>query len=299
MTGSFGAVNMTILDILAKSDLVELDDHGIWIPSRRESIKLSYPEDGNERCLSIEEGSFWFHHRNNVIATLTRMYPPNGSFVDVGGGNGFVALALRDLGLDVALVEPGPLGAMNAKNRGLDTVVCATFEQISFPSNSIAAIGLFDVLEHIEDEDAFLSNIRTVLQKNGRLFLTVPAYNALWSVDDTLAEHFRRYTTKSISRLLRNNGFFIEYATYFFSFLFVPVFLFRSIPSRIGVRKATDQQELNAIRSRSQREHWTSSSITRTVLEYAQKRELARILLQKKCLVGTSCAVVASVNQSI
>ncbi len=50
----------------------------------------------------------------------------------------------------------------------------------------IGAIGLFDVLEHIENEAGFLKQLREVLKTGGRLYLTVPAFRWLWSIREKL-----------------------------------------------------------------------------------------------------------------
>ena len=68
---------------------------------------------------------------------------------DIGGGNGFVSLGVQGAGIETVLVEPGPEGAQNAKNRGLQHVVCASFQNAAFESGKIPAIGVFDVVEHI------------------------------------------------------------------------------------------------------------------------------------------------------
>ena len=122
---------------------------------------VSYPKDGNDNCFEIEENSFWFRHRNNCIIEMIRNYPPNGNgpIFDVGGGNGYVAKGLLEAGLEVVLVEPGPAGAINAKKRGIPHVICATTHTAQFKPGSIPAIGVFDVVEHIEDDIGFLKHL--------------------------------------------------------------------------------------------------------------------------------------------
>ena len=68
----------------------------------------------------VEEESFWFQHRNRVIGTLVSNFPPPRLFFNVGGGNGVFAMELQRLGVPTVLVEPGPDGARNAKQRGVN-----------------------------------------------------------------------------------------------------------------------------------------------------------------------------------
>ena len=115
------------------------DRDGIWLTS--EPAALSYPEDGNAVCYQLEDTSFWFRHRNQCVTELLRHFPPSGALLDVGAGNGFVAAALRRAGFAVVAMEPGVVGARNARRRGVETVICATLEQADFPQQSIAAFG--------------------------------------------------------------------------------------------------------------------------------------------------------------
>ena len=48
--------------------------HGIYFSSSRSEIY--YPDDGNENCTQIEEESFWFAHRNNIISESVKKYNP-------------------------------------------------------------------------------------------------------------------------------------------------------------------------------------------------------------------------------
>ena len=153
------------------SNSLSCDETGIYYADSSENI--SYPIDGNNNSLEFEENSFWFSHRNNCITQMIKNYPPtkNGLIFDVGGGNGFVSKGLLDAGFDVVLVEPGLYGAMNAKNRGIKNVICATTHTAKFQSGTIPSIGVFDVVEHIEDDIGFLKHLYELLVPGG---MTLP-----------------------------------------------------------------------------------------------------------------------------
>ena len=193
------------------SRALELGDDGIWYGP--DDQDLSYPSGGNEYCFAVEDSSFWFWHRNECIASVVASFPPQdrGTIFDVGGGNGLVSLRLATAGFSVALLEPGRVGVANARNRGLETVICATTHTANFRQHSLPAVGLFDVLEHIEDDLAFLQSIGNLLIEGGRLYATVPAYSFLWSADDAQAGHFRRYAAKDLGHVLQAAGFEIEF----------------------------------------------------------------------------------------
>ena len=220
---------------------VELREPGFWVA--RTSSAVSYPEDGNAWCFSIEDSSFWFAHRNRCIVEIFRRFPPSGLVLDVGGGNGCVASAIERAGWHVALVEPGLQGALNARTRGLSTVINSTFDDAGFKEGSIHAVGLFDVLEHIQDDSAFLNSIRSTLTRSGRLYLTVPAFNVLWSHDDVVAGHFRRYASPSIRRTVTQAGYRVDFLTHLFFPLPLPIFLSRALPTKAGLRKTIDWEK--------------------------------------------------------
>ena len=124
-----------MVDVPAISDGLTQREDGIWYGAGTQQI--SYPSDANDLYADVEDRSFWFNHRNDcIIAAVERLPPPNGGPVlDVGGGNGFVAAALAASGFDTALLEPGVAGALNAKHRGLTSVICASLETGRFRSD--------------------------------------------------------------------------------------------------------------------------------------------------------------------
>ncbi len=257
---------------------------GLWVAHDRRDV--SYPQDGNELCLGIEDNSFWFRHRNNVITSLVKAFFPNGAVFDVGGGNGYVAIAMQRAGIETVLVEPGARGSRNAKARGLNVVIQSTLEDCEFRDQTIPAFGLFDVLEHIETDSQFLKSLYGQLLPNGYLYVTVPAYNFLWSIDDDSAQHYRRYTVRKLTQRLESTGFTVRYCSYFFCVLMPAVFIFRTIPSRFRFRRSNDFSSIK-------QEHAERAGIAGVVLEQALAYELHRIEKKKSLPTGSSCVAVA------
>ncbi len=272
------------IDLSTCAANLECGADGIWVSRSRSQI--SYPEEGNLNCLALEADSFWFAHRSRCIVSLMRSSPPPGTLFDVGGGNGYVAASLQQAGFRVALLEPGRQGVLNARKRGVDMLICSTLEDAGFHPGALPAAGLFDVLEHIQADEAFLRSIHSLLQPGGRLYLTVPAYPGLWSADDDYAGHFRRYTLQSLKKTLHASGFEVLFASYFFFMLPLPIFLMRTIPSRLGLRK---QEAWDSY----QQEHKQQTGLAGRVLARLFDGESKRLAQSKRIPFGGSILAAA------
>jgi len=252
--------------------------------------ELSYPTDGNDFYFNLEDTGFWFNHRNNCIIPLAKRYVKDHIFFDIGGGNGFVSKGLEKAGIQVWLVEPGMHGCLNAKKRGLANIICSDLENAGFKPGSIFSIGLFDVIEHIENDIDFLGQINHYLQTAGIVILTVPAYRFLWSKEDIDAGHYRRYTLRELKNKLNRSGFEIVYSGYIFSFLILPVLFFRTIPSLLGFAKSGLEK--------NKKEHTfnTNHGFLNRLLTKLLSFETTRIENLRKIPFGGSCLVVAKKN---
>ena len=275
--------NMEVREIATS---VNRGEDGIWYSRLRSSI--SYPEGGNDTYFELEDTSFWFNHRNRCIVELFKRFPPGGLFFDIGGGNGCVSHAIQNAGWTVALLEPGIHGAQNARLRGIETIISSTFEDAGFLEATIPAAGIFDVLEHVPNDLEFLQLLARSLKKEGRLYLTVPALGSLWSAEDEEAGHYRRYTSEKLRRVIRQAGLELDYLTYFFTALPVPIFLLRSLPHRLGYSR-----EPAKVAQLTRAEHTAPSGPLNAALQALMNRELAKIRAGRTMAMGSSCLAVA------
>jgi SAM-dependent methyltransferase len=278
------------MDLSAVASAVRLGPDGIWISPAVSAV--SYPEEDNNICFAIEDGSFWFAHRNQAIVSAVRRFPPSGIFFDVGGGNGYVAKALQDCGIEVVLVEPGKDGARNARQRGVQHVMRCSLEDAGFRAGVMPAIGLFDVVEHVEDDHAFLAGAHSCLTPSGRLYLTVPAFQWLWSQADLDARHWRRYTLSQICAALEATGFTIDYATYVFGFLVLPSYLLRALPFRLGLSSK------KSVREKAEMEHRLNNPLAEKFVGRLSRRELRHLDSGGRLRLGGSCLVVAKKRET-
>ena len=81
---------------------------------------------------------------------------------------------------------------------------------LPFSDTSFDAVFIFDVLEHIEGDDAVIEEIRRVLRPGGALLITVPAFMFLFGRQDRMSDHKRRYRRgalmQGMSRRMLNLG---------------------------------------------------------------------------------------------
>jgi len=279
-----------ILNKTLKKLLKDDEDHELLYTSAT-CEGISYPDDGNQNCYLIENNSFWFSHRNNCIIQTIKHFPPPGTIFDVGGGNGFVSLGIKQAGFEVALIEPGHVGARNARKRGIAPVICGKLEDVGFDANSIPAVGLFDVLEHLEDDQKFLMYLLEKLQPGGFIYATVPAYKFLWSEIDELSGHKKRYTLQSLNKLFRESGYDVEYLSY----IFVPLPLGILLLRVLGPKRRLSDRNRN---SRSRSQHQGMNPFFRKILELSLRFEYLLIKRLWRIPFGSSCVVVAQKRES-
>jgi len=200
---------------------------------RGESHWSAFDAAGIQRLLAAEDRHFWFRARNETIAGLLR--EPirdlrNGfRILEVGCGSGNVLRVLHQIAGNRGAVEGLEVSTQAADVARVRTGLPVTNGYISDldPGATYDLIAAFDVLEHIADEALVLAQMREHLKPGGRLILTVPAHQKLWSAFDVASGHERRYSARTLGRALRSTGFEVEYVTYFMSLLFPPMWLRR------------------------------------------------------------------------
>lgn len=157
---------------------------------------------------SSDARHFWFRARNEIILALYHAYPPPGArpkFLDVGCGSGVVLEYLIQHGVAAEGLDAFPEALRACRARTGASVWLADARRLPF-SGEFDAIGLFDCLEHILDDDAVLAGVRRALCPKGVVFLTVPAEPHLWSQLDVAFGHFRRYAKAELTAKLHSAG---------------------------------------------------------------------------------------------
>jgi len=104
------------------------------------------------------------------------------------------------------------------------------------PERTMDLIFLLDVLEHVDREDTFLKEVSSLLSPEGRILITVPAFQFLFGEHDVFLKHFRRYSKDHLNKVLKRNDLVVEKTFYFYSSLFTVKTILKLV-SLLGIQK--------------------------------------------------------------
>jgi ubiquinone/menaquinone biosynthesis C-methylase UbiE len=187
---------------------------------------------------------WWYRARRALVTQmLAGELSPAARVIDVGSGTGDNLAALdAAAGGPVVGVELSPYAIRHAPRspQGAVRVGVARAEHLPFPDACADLVTSMDVIEHLDD-DAALADYHRVLRPGGKLLLTVPAYQWLWSDHDVWAAHRRRYSRRSLVGAVERAEFRRRRVTYFNSFLVPPAAVLRRTPARHLVKGEQDE----------------------------------------------------------
>lgn len=177
-----------------------------------------------QQMAAIEDRHWWFVGTRDIICDVVRLHVPIASkILDLGCGTGYTSERLSSLGYNVTSVDNENAAIEAAQRRGLQNVHIEDAAHLTYPDESFEGVVCLDVLEHIQQHEAAVQQLRRVLKKDGCAIIAVPAWPGLFGPHDQALGHFRRYTKKQLRNLLENNGLCIERLTYYNSLLSIPI----------------------------------------------------------------------------
>ncbi len=134
--------------------------------------------------------------------------------LEVGSGTGNITEFLRLDGRQVTATDVLPsyrrelhTRFSNATNVSVDTFDLTGPAPAEMTSRSFDTVVCLNVLEHIEDDQFALLQMRSVLARDGQLALLVPAHRLLYGEFDRAVGHYRRYERRGLKSLLEKCGF--------------------------------------------------------------------------------------------
>lgn len=165
------------------------------------------------------EDSWWYRGRISIVCSALRRarIEKRTTALDLGAGYGGMCALLKKYADSVDAFEPDREAMQELARRGYRHIYADVTQALTEKHD---IVGLFDVLEHIEDDEDMLVRLRDSLTENGVLVLTVPSYQWLWSAHDERNRHFRRYRARELRRKLVESGFEVRVISYWNAVLF-------------------------------------------------------------------------------
>lgn len=219
--------------------MVNSEVKSIANPLPREMMEHTYPI-----LFRVEQSHWWHIGRRKILAgfvdeicrTVTDRRP---RILDVGCGTGANLLMLSKYG-DAEGVDVSEDALAFCRERGLDKVRLGAGEELPYEDGMFDLVTALDVVEHMDDDLAGLSEMQRVLHPGGRVLIFVPTFMFLWGLQDEVSNHRRRYRLPQLRRLLEQAGFEVERTTYANITFFAPILLIRQLMRLTGIRTASE-----------------------------------------------------------
>jgi len=186
---------------------------------------------------AVEKEHWWFTARTRILMRYLQSrlkLPGTARVLDIGCGTGAILEELsrryQSYGTDTA-----PQAIAFCRQRGLTRLHLGPLE--SYPATEpFDLITMLDVIEHIEDDKAFLHSALSLLRPAGAVLIAAPAHPSMWSRHDEMLHHYRRYTKNAFCELVRSSGLHIERVTYFNSVLFPLAYMGRMATRTLNLK---------------------------------------------------------------
>lgn len=195
-----------------------------------------------EQLEKIEANHFWFRSRNRLIFQAFEKYFPDAeNMLEIGCGTGFILS-----GMEKAFPRLKPSGS-ELYSEGLRSAAQRLRQAELFQMDArripfeeeFDVIGAFDVLEHINEDEAVMLQMHRALRPGGGVIVTVPQHPFLWSSWDDISCHQRRYSRGELARKMNKAGFRNVRITSFFTLL-LPMMILSRLSSGRGSGKESE-----------------------------------------------------------
>lgn len=171
-----------------------------------------------------EARHWWFAGRRAILAKVIADFdlPKTARILEIGAGTGGNLDMLAGFGSVAALEMDATARAIALRKTGGRFRILAGScpSDMPFADEKFDLICLLDSLEHINEDEASLRAIRSLLANDGKVLITVPAHPWLWSAHDVFLHHMRRYRHDELRTKCVAAGFRVDFLTYFNTLLF-------------------------------------------------------------------------------
>jgi SAM-dependent methyltransferase len=148
--------------------------------------------------------------RRDILLRLLADRTP-GRIIEFGCGAGSLLAELARKGFVGIGIEQSDSALRLSGAMTQDTPAARVIHDVTgIPAESQDYLAAFEVLEHIEDDRAALSDWTRFLRRGGEVIVSVPAHPERWNAADIWAGHYRRYTRHDLSDLAAGIGLQVE-----------------------------------------------------------------------------------------
>ncbi len=197
-----------------------------------------------DRMAEQDSRHWWFVARRRILADLIARevtLPAQARILEIGCGTGHNFEMLGRFGrVDAIEIDEGAR-ALASLRLGREVGTAPLPELTGIPDGTYDLIALLDVLEHIEEDRESLASIKRKLAPGGRILLTVPANQWMWSAHDAAHHHHRRYSKARLARVIKDAGLRTETISYFNTLLFPLAAAARIVGKLTGKKESDDQ----------------------------------------------------------
>ena len=168
-----------------------------------------------EDILGDKIHSHWYYvSKGRAMRALLGRDTSVDEVLDVGAGSGVFSRQLIDNGMcqSSVCVDPGYTEEREEIHNGKPISFVRSLDK-----TTQKLILMMDVLEHVPDDVALLKQYTESMPKGGKVFITVPAFQFIWSGHDVFLEHYRRYTIKRLEKAVLEAGLTPVKSCYFFA----------------------------------------------------------------------------------
>jgi SAM-dependent methyltransferase len=176
-----------------------------------------------DRMAELDERHWWYRARRDILADLIARkigLPADARILEIGCGTGHNLEMLQRFGRADGIEIDAAARSMAEQRLGR-TIGSAPLPELSgVEDGAYDLVALLDVLEHVEEDQAALASIAGKLKPGGRILITVPAHPWMWSAHDEVNHHKRRYTRKTLKKVIGDAGLTVDLLSWFNSLLF-------------------------------------------------------------------------------
>lgn len=189
--------------------------------------------------MAEQEDKYWWHvGRKKIIDRHLRnmQLSKNSAILNIGCGTGGTIDMLEKYGT-LENVDTSQEAVNYLKKRNITNVKKVNGIKLPFRDSTFDLVIALDVLEHIKEDSKALKEWHRVLKPGGKLLITVPAYQWLWSDHDESLHHYRRYTLSGLHSTVNREGFKVSKRSYIIVFSFPLIVIYRFIDSLKSSKK--------------------------------------------------------------